>query len=160
MASPVPIRTGIDNALVASIATVADFTHSGSSVPSVFLNPSRTIQESELKPYVLVLTDMERVKKGNIYREADFMAEISVWSDADDNDLLYPKMIDYGAKIVQALIPNESLVRAAPGLIEIEENPGFSSDVYFYETGKGVILLQFNLKYRTVYGNPYLANPT
>jgi hypothetical protein len=153
------VRTGIDNALVASVATISDFMHTGASAASIFLNPSRTIQESEPKPHVLILTDSERSTKLNEYREAKFMAEISVWADADDNDILYPKMIDYGAKIVRALIPIGTLIREAPGLVEIEENPGFSSDVLFYETGKGVVLLQFNITYRTVYGNPFLVNP-
>ena len=154
-----PIRTGIDNALVASIATVADFLHSGTSAPSIFLNPSRTIQESEPKPYVLILTDLERAEKANEYRDVKYMAEVSVWGDADDNDLLHPKLVDYGAQVIQSLIPAGSLIRQAPGLIEIEENPGYSSDVLFYETGKGVVVLQFNIRYRTAYGNPYLANP-
>jgi hypothetical protein len=153
------IRLGIDNALVASIATIPDLTHSGSSVPSIFLNPSRTVQESEMKPFAIIVTDIERKKKDNEYSVAEYMAEVSIWDIEDNSDVLYQKLVDYCAQVVAAVIPAGSLVRAAPGIYEIEENPSFAMDTLFFETGLGCAIVQFNIRYRHAYGNPYLANP-
>ena len=152
------IRSQIDTGLVSSIATIAAFTHSGASKASIFLNPSRSIQEQEPKPYVLILTDAEKPRKVGNYREAKYMAEISVWGDADDNDLLYPKLVDYMAQVNVAIIPITSKLRLLGLIVEIEET-GIGMDTYFYETGKGVGVSQYEITYRTAYGNPYLSDP-
>ena len=153
------IRTGIDNALKASLATISDLTHTGATEAAIFFNPSRMIQESESKPYGLIATDSERIIKSNQYREAQFLAAISIWCDGDDNDEMYPRMIDYYAQIVQAIIPENSLIRQAPGLVEIEEDPNMAMDTFFLENGTGILVVQYNIRYRTAYGNPFLVNP-
>lgn len=153
------IRLGIDQALVAAVATISELTHSGASSPSIFLNPSRMVQESEGKPFAIITTDVERKRKNNLYSTAEYTAEVSIWEIEDNTDDLYEKLVDYCAKVVAAIIPAGSLVRAAPGLVEIEENPSFAMDTLFFETGLGCSVVQFNIKYQHVYGNPYLANP-
>lgn len=153
------IRLGIDQALVAAVSTIPALTHSGSTVPSVFLNPSRTIQESEMKPFAIITTDVERKRKNNLYSTCEYVAEVSIWDIEDNTDDLYEALVDYCAKVVAAIIPAGTLVRAAPGLLEIEENPSFAMDTLFFETGLGCSVVQFNIKYQHVYGNPYLANP-
>jgi predicted GTPase len=158
MSTLTAIRTQIDNALVSSIASITDFIHAGSPSASIFLNPSRTIQESEPKPYVLILTDAEKSSKNGLYRRAKYMVEISVWGEADDNDTLYPLLVDYMAKINLAVIPIESILRQAKLILEIEET-GVAMDTYFYETGKGVGVSQYEITYQTAYGNPFQLNP-
>jgi hypothetical protein len=154
-----PVRAYIDQGLKASIGTISDLIHAGTTVPSIFMNPSLAIQDQEPKPYAMIWTSDEKSNKANEYVEKSFIAEVSIWADADNNDDLYAKLIDYAAQINQALIPGTSLIRLVSGFIEIEENPGLAMDTLFYETGKGLVYAQYSIKYRHVYGNPYIANP-
>lgn len=158
MTNPVPIRTQIDQGIIACVATIPDLTHAGTTAPSIFFNPARTVQDSEPKPYGLILTEAERFKKENLYEQRKFLAEISVWAEADDDSTLYSLLVYYMALIEAAIVPAGSLLRKTP-IIEVEPT-GIAMDTLFYETGKGVGVSQYEITYRTAYGNPFATVPS
>lgn len=126
----------------------------------VFYSPSRGIKEEEHGDYICVFDDLhgkESCAKLDLYAEKSFNCSIHLWVQRTNDTTLNDALNDYDGLIETALLPLSSAFRTARLCHKFECT---STDKLMYDdNGLGVLVKEFDVVYRHLYGNPFQLNP-
>lgn len=147
------IKQQIITAITSSLSTIT-------TIKKINYSPARGLYEEQEGDYVNIFDDLgghETCTKVDLYAKKAFTCSIHLWVKRQNDNLLNDALNQYIGFIEQALLPVGSTLRSSRlcQKFEVTDIDKLSYD----ENGWGALIMNFDVVYQHVYGNPFQLNP-